>query len=223
MPERPDLVAGHFALSTINKAYPHAQLITILREPVSRLLSLWLYWRQHSDQALAPWGEGASLAKLSRQPLERFLNERILGPQTDNVVLRMLLWPHPLIARDDFIKPTHDRRLLREANARLARFSFTDVVEDDALSQHIERWLGRSFLYLRLNETLRTPPQWQAELHRELTKQAHDLLHCRSRLDAYLWAKVAAQRLVDQSIQKLQQRTILMNVARYSLLLAAGD
>jgi Sulfotransferase family len=57
MPKHADLVAGHLAFSTLTKAYPTAQRITILREPFSRLLSHWLYWRQLADSDLAPLGE----------------------------------------------------------------------------------------------------------------------------------------------------------------------
>lgn len=52
MPRRADLVARHFAISTLIDAYPNGQYVTILREPMSRVLSHWLYWRQLSDEAM---------------------------------------------------------------------------------------------------------------------------------------------------------------------------
>jgi hypothetical protein len=70
MPKNADLVAGHFAISTLIEAYPTAQRCTVLREPLSRLLSHWLYWRQHVDCDLAPWGDWAHLMRAARKLLE---------------------------------------------------------------------------------------------------------------------------------------------------------
>jgi hypothetical protein len=142
LPEHANLVAGHFALSTLLTAYPLAQRLTILREPFSRLLSHWLYWRQYADTDLAAWGDWAAQVRMSRQPLVDFLSASSLACQTDNLMLRMLLWPHPLITADHFINPVHDHRLLRDAMMRLRNFDFVDVLEDGALVDNLQRWLG---------------------------------------------------------------------------------
>jgi hypothetical protein len=91
IPEGADLVAGHFAFSSLRRAHGSAQLITVLREPVCRLLSLWLFWRQHDDAMLAPWGKWGDSVRMSRRPLAEFLRAPLVGCQTDNQLLRMLL------------------------------------------------------------------------------------------------------------------------------------
>jgi hypothetical protein len=219
MPKHANFVAGHISISTLTKAYPTAQRLTVLREPASRVLSHWLYWRQLTEPELAPWGDWADFVRLARKPLVNFLTEPTLASQTDNLILRMLLWPHPLIPATQFIDPVHDRHLLRDATARLAEFDFVDVVENDALADRLQCWLGRPFSYDRLNETRPIPQQFRSPLHRELTREAYDLLCVRSRLDLCLWAKIAAHRLPGRNAENLREQTILANVSRYSVLM----
>ena len=219
LPKEADLVAGHIALSTLRDAYPLARRLTLLREPTTRLLSHWLFWRQHTDAELAIWGKWANRVTLARQPLETFLRETSLACQTDNLTLRMLLWPHPLIQGDQFIDPAFDRQLVDEAATRLDSFDFVDVVEDAALTHRLWAWLGHSVVYRRHNETRAIPQQWRSALHRELTPEAYDLLDARSRLDLLLWHEVAGRRLPGCDLAKLRERTILTHVARYGALM----
>jgi hypothetical protein len=150
------------------------------------------------------------------------LNEPLLACQIDNITLRMLLWPHPLIAPTRFIDPAHDSRLLREATARLQKFDFIDIVENEAFVSRLQYWLGQPFSYSRLNETLAIPGAFRAPLQHEITPIAHELLYARSRLDLCIWSKVAARRLPDCDVTKLREQTILANVSRYSVLMACG-
>lgn len=218
MPKIADFVHGHLALSTLIEVYPNAQRMTVLREPVSRVLSHWLFWRQHTDEQLASWGDHGDLVKIARKPLEVFLNEPILAAQTDNLMLRMLLWPHPLIRQDLFIDPIYDHRLLRQAMKRLKLFHFVDYIENDVLSEQISRWLGRPFWYNRLNETSSIPEGFRSPLSQELTSKAYGLLRARSRLDQALWTKVIGRSISD--LGRLRDRTILANVSRYSVLMS---
>src|ERR1700733_4176589 len=214
------LIAGHFSFSTLRQAFPHAQMTTILREPSSRLLSHWLFWRQQSDLALTRLGRWADFVRHSREPLARFLAEPAIACQTDNLALRMLLWPHPLIHEDRFIEPIHDEPLFIEAEARLRMFDFVDILENEKLSQKLEHWLGRALRYERVNETTSIPTEYRSPLNLEFTSHVHELLAAHSRLDLRLWASVVKQRLPDCEITTLRERTILSSVARYSVLMA---
>jgi hypothetical protein len=214
------LIAGHFSFSTLRQAFPRAQMTTVLREPSSRLLSHWLFWRQQSDAALTPLGRWADFVRHSREPLARFLAEPTIACQTDNLALRMLLWPHPLIHGDRFIEPTHDEQLFMEAETRLRTFDFVDILENEKFSQILERWLDRVLRYERVNETIAIPAEYRSPLNLEFTSQAHELLNARSRLDLRLWTLVMKQRLQDCETATLRERTILSNVARYSVLMA---
>jgi hypothetical protein len=215
-----ELVCGHFAFSTLMHAYPHARRFTLLREPRSRLLSHWLYWRQHSDSELAPWGSWGDRVRLSRRPLADFLSNPSLACQTDNLALRMLLWPHALIPDAGFIDPTHDKRLLREAAARLYAFDFVDFIDDSTFVDRLGDWLGHPFDYRWENETRPIPDAVRSPLHRELTASAVDLLGWRSRLDFCLWDRVAAQHTPRANISALGEQIFLANLARLSILMA---
>jgi hypothetical protein len=215
-----DLVHGHVAFSTLRDVYPYAQRLTLLREPCSRLLSHWLFWRQHTDAELAVWGTWADSVRKARQSLTDFLSDPLLAYQTDNLMLRMLLWPHPLVPVDQFIDPANDKRLLRKATAHLLKFNFVDIVEDGTFVHRLESWLNQPFDYRRENETRPIPDQFRSPLHRELTVDAVDMLGSRSRLDLYLWAKIAARYISNGDVAKLRKQTLLASVARYSTLMA---
>jgi hypothetical protein len=103
---------------------------------------------------------------------------------------------------------------------RLLEFDFVDIVENCAFAQRLQCWLGCPFIYDHHNETNAMPKQHRALLHRELTPDALDLLDARSSLDLRLWAQIAAYRLPDRDVLRLRERTVLANVARYSVLMA---
>jgi hypothetical protein len=220
LPQPADLISGHFAFSTLRQAYPCAHYLTVLREPFSRLLSHWLFWRSHTDAELAPWGAWAERVRKSRKPLVSFLDDPMLAGQTDNLALRMLLWPHPLLPEDRFIDPASDSCLLREANARLDEFDFVDIVENVAFEDRLQSWLGRSFSHARVNETRPIPLAFRTPLHAELASEALELLQSRSRLDFHLWARIVGSRLPGKDLFELRQQTILANLARYGVLMA---
>jgi hypothetical protein len=216
-----DLVAGHMAYSSLRQRFPDGQFMTVLREPFSRLLSHWLYWRGLSDQQLAPWGEWADRLRQARRPLAAFLRERSVACQVDNLAVRMLLWPHPLIPVGDFIDPRHGPSLVAEARDRLAGFVLVDLVENPKLAEVLRIWLGRPFVPDRRNETGCIPEPLRRPLADELTQEALDLLAGRSSLDLMLWNEFASRCLPERDPGQARARTLLRNVARYAALLAA--
>src|SRR6185437_11721122 len=48
-----DFVAGHITYSTLIQGRPAARFMTVLREPRSRILSLWMFYRSHSDETIS--------------------------------------------------------------------------------------------------------------------------------------------------------------------------
>jgi hypothetical protein len=153
LPESADYITGHVSFSSFRQRYPTAQYVTFCREPICRIVSFWLFWRGWSDEQLRDWGEFGELVALARNPLEHFLAQKRLAVQFDNLYVRMLLWPHPLLPEDDLIDPRNDAMLLRDATKLLSRFSYTDLVENPALARNLEAWLERPFEYARVNET----------------------------------------------------------------------
>lgn len=217
-----DFMWGHIAFSALFQRYEMANFLTILREPTSRILSHWLYWRSFTDKELAPWGKFAEHVKQAREPLVHFLACKEIAAQTDNVSIRMLLWPHTLIPPDDFINPRDDDTLIRKAIARLKQFAFVDIIENPKISMNLQAWLGRSVEYLHDNETRPTPPPLRRLLYTELVPEALDLIEARGRLDLRLWSLLADDRIKDWDVDSLRQRIILRNAARYAWLVK-GD
>jgi hypothetical protein len=221
LPPDVGLVAAHMAVSTTTRAYPKAQYVTMLREPHTRILSHWLYWRSLSDDTLATWGTWAEILRQARNSLSEFLTCRDVACQVDNLSVRMLLWPHRLIPDDDFIATRDDDVLLGEAISRLERFAYADLVENPDLRTKLESWLGRSFIYTRTNETTPVPKPFKTSLHEELSPKALDMLEAHGRLDLKLWMTLARERVPHLKAEILRERTLIGNVARHAWLMLA--
>ena len=217
LPDGIEVFTGHIAYSSYQEKYGHAQFITVLREPICRLLSLWLFWRSRPDDALIAWGTWAHRVKHARRPLAHFLSSPDIACQTDNVALRMLLWPHPLIPVDGFIHPEHDAELLALARERLDGFSFVGILEHE-FHRQLSAWLGRPLQAKKLNETPAMPADLRTVLHEELTPEAHRLLADRSRLDQQLWASTALRHLDAADVSALRESVLIKAAARFATL-----
>lgn len=213
-----DFVAGHISYSTLIQGRPAARFMTILREPRSRLLSMWMFWRSFSDEAIRPLGAFGRVVRLTRRPVVEFLNHPETACQFDNIAVRMLMWPHPLIPDDGFIASASDERLIREATARLKAFDFADLVENPRLEDNVRAFLARPFVYRHVNETI-VPSELRLPLEEELTDESLLLVEHRSRLDRKLWHAVAEERLAGQDPTALSDDIFRRTVTRYAALM----
>jgi len=73
LPKRTKFVAAHMSFSTLRRGFPGGQLLTLLHEPLSRLLSLWLFWRSDADEQLQDSGQWGDRVRNSRHPFVDFL------------------------------------------------------------------------------------------------------------------------------------------------------
>nr|WP_321985288.1 hypothetical protein [uncultured Lichenicoccus sp.] len=216
IPDDGDMLHGHIPLSAVNERYPDAQLLALLREARVRLLSHYLFWRSQSPAQMAAWGRWGEIVAISRRPLVDFLTDRRIVAHTDNMALRMLLWPHPLIPDGDFIDPKHDETLLRQARTSLSRFDHVDIVENDAKIENLSRWLGRPVGYPSLNKVHAPTDLPKLNLQAELSEAATQRLAASSRLDAVLWATVVQTRLPQANHHELANQTFSRAIARYA-------
>ncbi len=216
-----DFITGHIAFSTLRQRYGSINYVTVLREPISRILSHWLFWRTVPDDYLARFGSWADNVRRAREPLEGFLSCKNVACHTDNLSIRMLLWPHPLIPEDDFIDCRFDDALMHEAIVALRQFAFADIVENPRMLSNLEDWLGRPVPYPVINETSHIPLSLQRPLHSEFTPEALTLMETRTRLDLRLWTWLGNQRVTGPSIETLRQRSILCNVTRQAMLMTS--
>ena len=220
LPAQADLVTGHFSYSHLTKVYPRGQVITILREPTSRLLSHWLFWRSHNRDELAGVGSWADIVLRAYDPLGKFLNDRDIYCQTDNLSVRMLLSPHPLIPVQDPIDPHNDTQLLMDAQKTLKRFAFVDVLENSDMAKNLQDWLGVPFQLPHSNATRQI--NIRTSLCGELDSETLSLLETRTRLDRVLWHEIVRRQQPGINSHSLERNAIMRSFSRSERLLTGG-
>jgi hypothetical protein len=222
LPQDATTVMGHFSYQTLRGRYPNADFVVLLREPTVRLLSHWIYWRSLTWSSLRYWGaEWSARLKLARLPLQAFLSHPEIACQTDNIVTRMLVWPHPLIPDDQIIDPANDAALLAIACENLEHFGFAGITERKAAGyRELSDWLGFRLDVPSLNPARKMRRSVRSQMNAELTDEAIRLLAERSRLDNKLWMLLATRKMTEADAGRLRQSTILQAVARFSILLA---
>jgi hypothetical protein len=219
LPLDSDFIFGHITFSLLRQRYGSINYLTVLREPTSRLLSHWLFWRTITDVYLARFGAWADYLRLARGPLKDFLSCQELACQTDNLSVRLLLGSHRLVPGDDFIDCRDDDIVVNDAIVALKQFTFADVIENPNITANIETWLGQPVPYSIVNETPRAPLPLRSPLHSEFTAETLTLMENRTRLDLKLWTWLAKKRVIGTDIETLRHRIILCNVARHASLM----
>jgi hypothetical protein len=182
-------------------------------------VSHWLYWRHFTEEELSPYGLWADRAREARRPLVDFLRSPTVACQTDNIVVRMLLWPHHLLPADGLINSAHDGDLLSEARTRLNKMFYVDVVENPNLVRGLEGLIGRAIEYRRVNETRAAAQKSRCDLDEHLTPGARELMVQRCRLDLQLWNDVVIRALPGTFVPAIREATITAGIARYQNLL----
>ncbi|SIR22172.1 hypothetical protein SAMN05421828_12013 [Acidiphilium rubrum] len=238
IPADADVIAGHFARQTIESRFPGSNLITILREPRARLLSHWFYLGNYTDDVLALYGDWGQTMALARCNLPEFISAPAIACHTDNLMTRMLLWPHDRVPPADFIAPQDDAMLITAARAAIDRFAFADVLENPAMHDRLIRFLRQTYgqtiwsrlerlIYARRaaprNEAAPPKPGARQPMADELTDQCLSLLDQRSRLDRHLWRHVAARVLPQADLDALAETSYRRTVDRFDRLIAASQ
>ena len=236
IPDETDVLMGHMGLKTLEQRFPDAKKATIVREPVARLLSQWLYHRTYDESRTALYGEWGKVIALSRLPLREFLCRKDMFCLTDNTLTRMLLWPHPLIPEDDEIETVHDDLLFREAMAAVDRFDYIDSAENEDLVENFSAWLssiyGRAFVSklkilagCRENNTVRNAfhscnCENQIDIDTEVSEAA-SVLQIRTRIDQKLWENVMSKKL-GKSAKVFRCRARRSAIDRYRISVPNG-
>jgi len=190
------LLAGHISLSSLRAASPGCQVISIMREPVCRLLSLWAFNASAPDAAFPPWGaDWKRRIRLARRKLAGYLAEPTAAALTDNVVVRYLLQPHSRIPEDDFISPEDAPILLEEALKALALVDFVDIIENPRLTDELAAWLGRPLAIERHNEAAPLPDHLRATIADPPDDETSRLLGLRTVIDDAIWRILANDRM----------------------------
>ena len=222
LPENADYISGHFFLSTLTERYKDLKIITVMREPMSRILSSWAFDRVphilrsfRSDQG----SYGELMMKISHKSFFEYLSNPEASIQNDNLFLRMLLHPHPLIPVSNFISKDFDEFLIAEGLRRIEQISHVNIYENPSLDADISKWLGIPVSRSIMNENTYVDQSLVTQLENELTPETCSAWRDRSRLDRALWLSVAGKVIPDVNLSKLEEDTLLKNSARYSRIL----
>lgn len=134
--------SGHFNFSSVEKIPGTKKLITVLREPRSRVVSLYNYWKSHRDSHVAKHNLiGPPIAK--NLSLEEFVESELpeLSNNIDNVYTRVFSG-YTGGERIKNMPREEQRNLLDKALENLSSFDFVGCLENpessiEALLEHL--------------------------------------------------------------------------------------
>ena len=218
LPTGGDLVSGHLPLSFFRERYPEGQIIAIFREPMTRVLSHWMFLRSLDDAQLSRWGGWAETLRVAKGNLSTFLSDTRLAAASDNVYIRYLLWPHAAIPSEGFIDPAHDEALVVAALSALDSLCFYDMVEHPHFVERLQSWLCAPVSMPHANEVADIAPEYRQPLADHLSGHGTALLTSRTRLDARLWR--AAVERIGLNPEQLRGTSLLRTLPRYAELLS---
>ncbi len=186
-----DVVIGHFSLSSLLTAFEPDEIAMNLREPRSRLLSHYSYWRSWTDPEHQSWSPYDASLRARELGWSEFLDEESIAAQIDNVAVRLLVGPDPRIPSEGFIEPADLDELVARALVLQRSLGVVDVIErGDRCWANLGQWLGRPLIVARDNETSRSEHS-DIELHPKdpVTSRRLDRLTAGDRV---LWADAAS-------------------------------
>jgi hypothetical protein len=182
-----DVVFGHFCLPTLLRVASPESIATVLREPRTRLLSLYT-WQRLTPEHFEMWNPYRPDVEALR-PLDEYLSEPQIAPEVDNVVCRTLLYGDPRIPGLDFISPDHIESLASDAIERLDQLGFVGVLECGQAT-----WEGLSRFFDATLEPARERVTGSAgvvadalPLQNPISDRTLDLLEARSAADALVY------------------------------------
>jgi hypothetical protein len=191
-----DVVAGHFALPNL-AAFDAEDTCVLLREPRSRLVSHYTFWRGWTEEQHAEWTPYDHSRYAVDLSWEGFITEPDLAAQVDNLALRLVLGRRPEIPPNAFIDPADLPGLVAEAIVELDRVGHVDVIERAAACwDDLATWLDVSLEVGRHNESNLgdSSDDWSAAV----TPAGAAALHDRTVGDRALWDHVARRRGIDR-------------------------
>ncbi len=195
--DRYPLVWGHYDLPALHRLGPHRQVLTLLRDPADRLVSLYRYWRSVAPDALGPPSENLLPRLAQRLSLLEFLacDDPQLLAATDNFYLRRLTGRYPAHGHASLGQTD-----LADALAALATIPCVGLTEDMPRSLHrfaAHLGLPAPAAVARLNQTdtnHRDNPGHRPAPPVALTPAASAALEARTVLDQAIYA-AATRRL----------------------------
>lgn len=179
-------VSGHFSLTTLLQVAPASSITTVLREPRTRLLSLYMYWRTPD---LGDFWAPYRVTEHARRPLSAFLSEPRLAPVIDNQLCRMLLHGDPRLPESSFVTQSDIHAIAADAIELLDTLGFVGILElGDSVWQGVARLFNVTLDPIEVNVTgdLVSPTAVQPG-ERLFTADVLDLIEHRSAADLLVY------------------------------------
>lgn len=133
-----DLFSGHFDRNSIQRLPNRPRVITVLREPKSRILSLYYYWKSHRPEVIEKQNLGGprlahqyGLLEFLRCPTPR------IAPNIDNVHVRSMLgriW----------VGPNREFRVADEVALKRAKY-YLNSLFDYGIMEDLDSFVARVF------------------------------------------------------------------------------
>ena len=114
------LLTGHFALDTILDYDPEI-IITILREPRSRILSHYFFWRSLPLEVAMSWLPYSVSMYAKTQSFEEFIGNNKVADQIDNLLCRQIA-DQNLIPKERYIREDEDECIIQNCLERINLF-----------------------------------------------------------------------------------------------------
>ncbi len=198
-------IFGHFTLPNLLRHAPLERIATVLREPRSRIISHYLFFR-FSGAIRTLWGP-AALHKPAEASLQKFLLDPSAAHVTDNCVCRMLLRGDPRIPPADFIASTDVEALAERAWEQLSGFGFVGFIEQpDSVWRGVGNHFGVKLAPMRMNVTAEVeiaadvdPVPWSG------AAETLELLERRSVADSILYRRIVAAAVGEAAAERTEE------------------
>ncbi|MFZ1925848.1 MAG: hypothetical protein WAU42_06875 [Solirubrobacteraceae bacterium] len=179
-------VSGHFSLPTLNQITDPSSIVTILREPRTRLISLYIYWR--IPEIYERWNP-YRVDMHALRPLAEFLSEPRLAAVTDNQVCRMLLHGDSRVPSTSFIANSDIENVALDAIKRLSTIGFVGLLElGDSAWRGVARLFGVKIDPIETNVAGEGPSPIRARYGEKfITANAFDLIEDRNAADLIVY------------------------------------
>lgn len=209
-------IVGHFSLDTLLELTDAESICTVLREPRTRLLSFYMYWRiPDVGESWAPYR--AELHAL--RPLGEFLAEPYLAPVIDNQLCRLLLGDDPRLPPQGFARQSDVATIAADAIERLATLGFVGVLElGESVWGGMSRAFGVALHPTMVHVTGEVPPLAVGADETLFDADALELIEQRCAADAMVYDHVLGQAGLDE-----RAREQMSNAAFAAELVKLGD
>ncbi|MBV9364046.1 MAG: hypothetical protein JOY89_07390 [Solirubrobacterales bacterium] len=213
---RSGVVSGHFCLHTLMRVAPPESIATVLREPRSRLLSLYAFWR------LTPgWDERLNPGRPydhALRALDEFLAEPQIAPAVDNAVCRILLSGNgdPRIPEFDFISPEHLASVAADAIDRLDQLGFVGVLEHgQGIWEGLSRFFGVRLEPTRENMTASAGDAGAAlPIQEPISCRTLDLFNARTAADALVYTHALMPERSEVEARRIRNSSFAAQLVR---------